>query len=224
MSMFGLINQLVKPNFAQFSVGLPTRLGKRFSHELAPRFKHVGKKHKGRITVRTGGSIKGSTVKFGDYGLRLKSVGVRMDANQLKEADNVIMRMMRPVGGKLWRRLCTNIAVCTKGNETRMGKGKGPFDYWAVRVPTGKIVFEVGGENLHEQTAKDAFRKAAAKLPGVFEFVKKSDTPRVGLHDVQKPKSPVNELEKLKQNPTKEFLNVLKSKQREYVLYNGRKR
>ncbi|ODV93465.1 hypothetical protein PACTADRAFT_52046 [Pachysolen tannophilus NRRL Y-2460] len=200
-------------------------LGKRFSHELAPRFKHVGKRHKGRVPVRTGGSTKGSTIEFGEYGIRLKSEGVRMSANQLKEADAVILRMMRPIGAKIWRRLCTNVAVCTKGNETRMGKGKGAFDYWAVRVPTGKIIFEIGGSNtLHEKVAREAFRKAGEKLPGVFEFVKKNDALRVGLKAIKETGNQINYLETLKQNPTKVFGNVLKSKLPEYRLYTGRKR
>lgn len=53
----------------------------------------------------------------------------------------------------------------TSGNEVRMGKGKGAFDYWAARVAVSKIIFELKGE-LHEQVVRDAFRLAAAKMPG----------------------------------------------------------
>lgn len=49
----------------------------------------------------------------------------------------------------------------------RMGKGKGTFDYWASRIAVSKIIFELKGE-LHEQVVRDAFRLAAAKMPGEY--------------------------------------------------------
>ena len=150
-------------------LGLQT-VSKRFKHEYAPRFKEQHKKQKGRVPVRTGGSTKGSTLKFGTYGLRLKSEGVRLTAQQLKEADNALMRYVRPLtNGQLFRRLCTNIAVCIKGNETRMGKGKGAVEYWAAVVKPGRIMFEVGGVPL--SVAKEALRLAAQKLPVKTKFV-----------------------------------------------------
>lgn len=66
---------------------------------------------------------------------------------------------------KLFTRVCANIGVYTSGNELRMGKGKGSFDYWAARVAVSKIIFEIKGE-LHEKVVKDALRLAAAKMPG----------------------------------------------------------
>lgn len=197
----------------------------RFKHEYAPRFKDQQKKQKGRVPVRIGGSIKGSTMQFGKYGLRLKTEGTRLTALQLKEADNALMRYVRPLtNGQLWRRLCTNVAVCIKGNETRMGKGKGAFDHWMARVPTGKIIFEMDGDNLHEKVAREAFRKAGDKLPGVYEFVTRDSLVRVGLHSVKDSKldTPVNYFKDLKRKPTKEYNNLLKSIEPEYKLYRGR--
>lgn len=197
----------------------------RFKHEYAPRFKEQTKKQKGRVSVRTGGSIKGSTLQFGTYGLRLKTEGIRLTAQQLKEADNALMRYVRPLtNGQLWRRLCTNIAVCIKGNETRMGKGKGAFDHWMARVPTGKIIFEMKGDNLHEKVAREAFKKAGSKLPGVYEFVSADSLVRVGLHGFKDPNNDakVNYFENLAKKPTKEYLNFQKSKQSPYRLFNGR--
>jgi ribosomal protein L16 len=68
---------------------------------------------------------------------------------------------------RLYTRVSANIPVYTKGNETRMGKGKGGFDYWAARVPVSRIIFEVKGE-VHERVVRDAFRIAANKMPGKF--------------------------------------------------------
>ena len=55
----------------------------------------------------------------------------------------------------------------TKGNESRMGTGKGKFDYWAARVPVSRVLFELSGD-CHEQVMRDAMRLAANKLPGEF--------------------------------------------------------
>ena len=199
----------------------------RWTHEYAPRFTVQRKKQKGRVAVRTGGSTKGSTLQFGTYGIRLKSEGTRMTALQLKEADNAIMRYVRPlINGMLWRRLVTDIAVCIKGNETRMGKGKGAFDHWMVRVPTGKIIFEMYGDNLHERVAREAFRKAGTKLPGVFEFVTRESPIRVSLNDFKEvtPQSNLeqNPLSKLSQRSLKKRINTLKSQEDQYRLYRGR--
>lgn len=195
---------------------------KRFGHELAPRYTQQKKKQKGRVTVRTGGSLKGNKLMFGDYGMRLKSEGLRVAAAQLSAADKVLSMYVRRDQGIIYRRLCTNIAICIKGNATRMGKGKGAFDHWAARVPTGKVVFEVA--NINEHAAKEALRKACDKLPGVWEFVRKASPLRVGLktlvdHDDAK----VNYLEEIKKNPTKKYANRAKSQLPEYLEYRGRK-
>ncbi|AEY95912.1 FADL304Wp [Eremothecium gossypii FDAG1] len=214
------------PRWTHVATGVsPVRLCKRFSHQYAPRLSQQDKKHKGRVPVRTGGSIKGNTLEFARYGMRLKTEGVRLTALQLTEADNSIMRTVRQLtNGKLWRRLCTNVAVGVKGNETRMGKGKGGFDHWMARVPTGKIIFEMDGDNLHEKVAREAFRKAGTKLPGTYEFVKRDSLVRVGLHSFKNPADDpkVNYFEKLAKEPTKEYLNKLRSKENMYRLYRGR--
>ncbi|QPG75030.1 hypothetical protein FOA43_002370 [Brettanomyces nanus] len=195
---------------------------KRFGHELAPRYKQVKKKQKGRVSVRTGSSDKGNSLSFGTYGMRLKTEGLRVTAPQLRAADNVLVKYVKKGNGKLWRRLCTNIAVCIKGNATRMGKGKGAFDHWTVRVPTGKVVFEVDG--MHQKAAKDALRRACDKLPGVWEFIGKDTPIRIGLKSVKETEvTEVNYLEQLKENPTKNYLNYLKSKQSLYKEFAGRK-
>lgn len=51
--------------------------------------------------------------------------------------------------------------------QVRMGKGKGSFDHWASRIAVSKVIFEIKGE-IHEQVARDAFRIAGNKMPGMF--------------------------------------------------------
>lgn len=193
----------------------------RCKYEYAPRFKVIDKKHKGRVPVRIGGSIKGSTLQYGMYGMRLRTEGCRVTALQMKAADETIMRYVRKLdNGKLIRRLSTNIAVCVKGNETRMGKGKGEFDHWMCRVPTGKIVFEMKGDNLHERVAREAFRKAGTKLPGSYEFVTPQSLARCGLHTFVDPSTQIDV--PISSKTKKRLDNRERAKLPEYYLYRGR--
>jgi ribosomal protein L16 len=91
----------------------------------------------------------------------------RVSATQLSIGAETIKKRLRGLKYRLYTRVCANIGVYTSGNEVRMGKGKGTFDYWASRVAVSKIIFELKGE-LHEQVVKDAFRLAAAKMPGIY--------------------------------------------------------
>lgn len=181
----------------------------RWKHHYEPKRAPRDRKQKGRVPVRTGGSIKGSSLEFGSYGLRLKSEGVRLKAIQLGEADFSIMRALRPIGGKLYRRLHANISVCIKGNEVRMGKGKGAFDHWMCRVPTGKVIFEIGGENVPLPVAKEALRIAKDKLPGNYEFITRDTLPKAGFMSVPKKESRpvINYAKELEKAPTAKWTN-----------------
>lgn len=154
--------------------------------------------------------------------MRLKTEGVRLKAIQLKAADETIMRALRPLKGKLLRRLKTNIPVCVKGNETRMGKGKGAFEFWACRVPTGKVIFEIIGDNVHETVAREAFRIAGQKLPGVYEFVRMGDFPKAGFKVVSPDSDNVNYFEERLKNPSRQYANILRSKSEEVRKYMNR--
>lgn len=89
----------------------------------------------------------------------------RIAAKQLQIAADAIKMRLRGQRYRLYTRVCANIGVYTKGNEVRMGKGKGSFDYWAARVAVSRVLFELKGD-LHEQIVRDAFRLAGNKLPG----------------------------------------------------------
>ncbi|KAI5308070.1 mitochondrial ribosomal large subunit component [Ascosphaera atra] len=138
------------------------------------------KSRKGRPKMHTGGSTRGTTVVWGDYGLRMKDHDRRISADQLKIGYEAIQKRLRGMNYQLYTRVAANIGVYTSGNEMRMGKGKGKFDYWAARVAVSRIIFELRGE-IHEQIAREAFRLAAAKMPGLYEFVRKGDPPVIGV-------------------------------------------
>ncbi|KAL4968541.1 mitochondrial 54S ribosomal protein uL16m [Aspergillus stella-maris] len=147
---------------------------------LTPKHAEISKSPKGRPHVATGGSSRGTTVVWGDYGLRMKDHDRRLPAASLKIAEETIKRRLRGMKYTLYKRVSANIGVYTKGNEQRMGKGKGKFDYWTAKVPVSRIVFELKGD-IHEKIAREAFRLAGHKLPGLWEFVNKGDPPVVGI-------------------------------------------
>ncbi|KAF2130823.1 ribosomal protein L16 [Dothidotthia symphoricarpi CBS 119687] len=150
---------------------------------LAPKGGESRKSRKGRCRVPTGGSTRGTTVVWGDYGLRMRDHDRRISAHQLRIAEETIRKRLRGMKFRLYMRIAANIGVYTSGNESRMGKGKGSFDRWTARVAVSKIIFEIQGD-LHEQVVKDAFRLAGNKLPGLYEFVRKGDPPVMGLTKV----------------------------------------
>lgn len=147
---------------------------------LSPKAGESSKSRKGRPRVPTGGSTRGTTLVWGDYGLRLKDHDRRISASQLKIADATIRQRLRGMKYRLYHRVSANIGVYTSGNDQRMGKGKGSFDYWAIRCPVSRVVFELKGE-IHEAVVRDAMRLAGNKLPGLWEFVRKGDPPMMGI-------------------------------------------
>lgn len=105
----------------------------RHKGNLAPRRTKYRKAHKITIPFNTGGSTKGTTVQEGAYGIRLLAP-TRLSAKQLVAAETALKRKLKVVkGAQVFLRVFPDIPVCVKGNETRMGKGKGAFEYWACR-------------------------------------------------------------------------------------------
>ncbi|KAI8376057.1 ribosomal protein L16p/L10e-domain-containing protein [Radiomyces spectabilis] len=150
----------------------------RYASNFSPRRTKYRKSQKGKIPLPTGGSTKGTTVEFGDFGLRIKE-GARLTARQLTAVHNTVRRKIKPVkGSQMWMRVFPDIPVTSKGNEVRMGKGKGTFDYWACRVPLNRIIFEISG--MRKEIAKEAFRLASHKLPVKTEFVERGAKSVVG--------------------------------------------
>ncbi|KZV81159.1 ribosomal protein L16 [Exidia glandulosa HHB12029] len=167
--------------------GAPSSLGQqvRFRSQLAPRQIKWVKRHRGVTPIPTGGSTKGTTLAFGEYGIRIRSEGVRLTAKQLTSVEEVLKRKLKPLkGAQIWMRVFPDIPVCVKGNETRMGRGKGLFEYWATRVNTGRVIFEIGGIPIREELAREALRQAAAKMPCVMEFITRQTPPRLGNLDI----------------------------------------
>lgn len=133
---------------------------------LSPKKTKFRKAHKGRIKGNTKG---GSQLLFGSYGLKAMEPE-RITARQIEACRRATNRHLRRLG-RLWIRVFPDLPVTSKPAEVRMGKGKGSVDFWAVRVKPGRILFELDG--VSEELAREAFERAAAKLPIKTKFVKR---------------------------------------------------
>ena len=135
---------------------------------LQPRRVKYRNKHRGR---RKGLSVAGSTVSFGEYGLKAIEPAW-ITSRQIEAARRVITRYARR-GGKLWIRVFPDKSVTSRAAETRMGSGKGPVDHWVAVVRPGRVLFEMAG--VPERDAVEALKLASAKLPIATKVVRKSE-------------------------------------------------
>ena len=112
---------------------------------------------------------RGITFAFGAYGLRAITPS-RVTSNQIEAARKVISRSTGKIG-KSWIRIFPDRPYTQKAAEVGMGKGKGDPQGFMFEVRPGRILFELDG--VPEDIAREAFRKAAAKLPVKATFVKR---------------------------------------------------
>jgi large subunit ribosomal protein L16 len=115
---------------------------------------------------------RGASVAFGSYGLKA-TAQARVKSNQIEAARRVISRTLGKTG-KIWIRIFPDRPATKKAAEVPMGKGKGDPEYFMFEVHPGRILFEVDG--VSEEIAKEAMRKATAKLPLTAKFVKREET------------------------------------------------
>ena len=120
---------------------------------------------------RRGKALRGSTVCFGDFGLKVLEPGW-ITARQIEAARIAMTRSVKR-GGKIWIRVFPSKPVTKKPAETRMGKGKGSPDEWVAVVRPGKVIYEM--EGVSQTEAREAMRLAAHKLPLKTKFVGRED-------------------------------------------------
>lgn len=84
---------------------------------LLPTKPEAKKSPKGRPRVPTGGSARGTTIVWGDYGLRMRDHHRRVSAAQLKIGEEAIKVRLKGMRYRLYKRVCASIGVYTKGNE-----------------------------------------------------------------------------------------------------------
>jgi large subunit ribosomal protein L16 len=131
---------------------------------LQPKRTKFRKQMKGR---NRGLAQRGSTVAFGEYGLKATERG-RLTARQIEAGRRAMTRHIKR-GGKIWIRVFPDKPVTKKPLEVRQGKGKGNVEYWVCPIQPGRVLYEM--EGVTEEIAREAFRLAAAKLPFPTTFV-----------------------------------------------------
>lgn len=124
------------------------------------------------VEKRNTPDTRGITVAFGSFGLRATSAS-RVRSNQIEAARRVISRTLGKTG-KIWIRIFPDKPITKKAAEVPMGKGKGDLDHYVFEVHPGRILFEI--EGVPEELAKEAFRKACAKLPLKGKLVRREET------------------------------------------------
>ena len=117
----------------------------------------TGRSNPDKIHVAT----RGTELSFGSIGLKAETDG-RIRSNQIEAARKTISRNMHKTG-KLWIRIFPDRPFTAKAAEVGMGKGKGDPKGYEAPVSPGRILFEIDG--LDEKIAREALRKAGAKLP-----------------------------------------------------------
>ena len=130
---------------------------------MMPKRVKYRKAQRGRMK---GVAVRGSTLAFGDYGLKALEPG--WITNRQIEAARVSLARSLKRGGKIWIRIFPDKPVTRKPAETRMGKGKGNPEFWVAVVKPGRILYEM--EGVTEADAREAFRLAGQKLGIATKF------------------------------------------------------
>jgi len=131
---------------------------------LMPKKVKFRKQQRGRMT---GKAWRGSTLSFGDYGLKAMECG--WVTHRQIEAARIAMTRFIKRGGKVWIRIFPDKPITKKPPETRMGKGKGAPEAWVAVIRPGCVLFEM--EGVTPVIAAEAMRLAAMKLSVPTKFV-----------------------------------------------------
>lgn len=124
---------------------------------LMPKKVKFRKQQRGRMT---GKAWRGSSLAFGEYGLKALECGW-ITSRQIEAARIAMTRFIKR-GGKVWIRMFPDKPITKKPAETRMGKGKGAPEEWVAVIRPGKILFEMEGVPL--DIATEAMRLASMKI------------------------------------------------------------
>ena len=131
---------------------------------LMPKRVKYRRVHRGRMK---GKALRGNEVTYGEYGI-VATEPAWVTSNQIEAARIAMTRYIRR-GGQVWINIFPDKPITEKPAETRMGSGKGSPEYWVAVVKPGRVLFEIAG--VPEETAREALRLAAHKLPCKTKFV-----------------------------------------------------
>ena len=135
---------------------------------LLPKRVKYRRVQRGRMT---GKALRGNTITYGEWGL-VATEPAWITSNQI-EASRVAMTRYTKRGGQVWIKIFPDKPVTKKPAEVRMGSGKGSPEFWVSVVKPGRVMVEIAG--VPEETAREALRLAAHKLPIKTKILKRED-------------------------------------------------
>ena len=133
---------------------------------LSPKRTKFRKQHRGRMR---GVATRGNKIAFGEFALQAQDCGW-VTSRQIEASRRAMTRYVKR-GGNIWIRIFPDKPVTMRPAETRMGSGKGNPEFWVAVVKPGRILFEMGGEEITEEIAREAMRLAQYKLPVKTKFL-----------------------------------------------------
>ena len=141
---------------------------------LSPKRTKFRKQQRGRMR---GIATRGNKIAFGQFALQAQECGW-ITSRQIEASRRAMTRYVKR-GGQIWIRIFPDKPVTMRAAETRMGSGKGNPEFWVAVVKPGRILFEMGGEEITESIAREAMRLAQYKLPIKTTFLALEDPPQV---------------------------------------------
>lgn len=99
------------------------------------------KKMQKRIAFGIETSVNNPSAGF--YGIK-STISGRISAQQIESLKKLILKKVQKYG-KIILRIFPFLSITSKPVETRMGKGKGSFDYWCFPVKSGRLIVEFQG-------------------------------------------------------------------------------
>ena len=136
---------------------------------LQPARTKFRRQQKGKIY---GNATRGNTLAFGEFGVQ-SLTRARITGAQIEAARIAVSRHLKRKG-KIWIRIFPHQPITKKPAETRMGRGKGPVEYYVAIVKPGAVIMEIGGVSLN--IAREALRLADTKLPIRSRFIVREGT------------------------------------------------
>jgi len=135
---------------------------------MQPKRRKFIKEFRGR---RHGVATRGQNISFGDFAMKSQEVSWVTSA-QIEAARRTITHSLKR-GGRVWIRIFPDKPITARPSGKRMGGGKGDISTYVAVVRPGSILFEVAG--AEESIVREAFRKAAAKLPVDVKIITRAD-------------------------------------------------
>ena len=148
---------------------------------LSPKRVKFRKQQRGRMK---GVATRGNKIAFGQFALQAQECGW-ITSRQIEASRRAMTRYVKR-GGQIWIRIFPDKPVTMRPAETRMGSGKGNPEFWVAVIKPGRILFEMGGEEITEEIAREAMRLAQYKLPVKTKFLALEDSNQEAQSEVNK--------------------------------------